>query len=86
MELLIGDFIFIAVVASFFGVGNSSTGRLFYYYSATPFILVPNIMKYNNQVVRAGFAICCIGLYVYVSYFGLTIINFEDMSFLFWKK
>lgn len=81
---LLLSIISIAVIASLFGVGNSSTGRLFYYYTAIPFILVPNIMKYiNNQIVRVGFAACYIGLYVYVSYFGSTIIHFKNMSFLF---
>ena len=84
---LLLSIISIAVIATFFGVGNSSTGRLFYYYTAIPFILVPNIMKYiNSQIVRVGFAVCYIGLYVYISYFGSTVINFEGMSFLFLPK
>lgn len=77
----------IATIASFFGVGNSSTGRLFYYYTAIPFILVPNVMKYiNNQLIRVAYATCCIGLYVYVSYFGSTTVNFEGISFLFMPR
>lgn len=77
----------LAVIGTFFGVGNSSTGRLFFYYTSIPFILVPNIMKYiNNKIVRVGFAICYIGVYVYISYLGSSTKNFENMSFLFWSK
>jgi hypothetical protein len=84
---LLLSIISIAVIATFFGVGNSSTGRLFYYYTAIPFILVPNIMKYiNNPIVRVGFAVCYIGLYVYVSYLGSAAVYFENMSFLFQTK
>lgn len=84
---LLLSIISIAVIASFFGVGNSSTGRLFYYYTAIPFILVPNIMKYiNNPIVRVGYAVGYIGLYVYVSYLGSAAVNFENMSFLFLPK
>lgn len=84
---LLLSIISIAVIASFFGFGNSSTGRLFYYYTAIPFILVPNIMKYiNNPIVRVGYAVGYIGLYVYVSYLGSAAVNFENMSFLFLPK
>lgn len=84
---LLLSIISIAVIATFFGVGNSSTGRLFYYYTSIPFILVPNIMRYiNNQIVRVGFAVCYIGLYVYISYFGSSATFFENMSFLFLSK
>lgn len=84
---LLLSIISIAVIATFFGVGNSSTGRLFYYYTSIPFILVPNIMRYiNNQIVRVGFAVCYIGLYVYISYFGSSATFFENMSFLFCRN
>lgn len=81
---LLLSIISIAVMASFFGVGNSATGRLFYYYTAIPFILVPNIMKYiKNKFVRIGFAASYIGIYAYISYWGSTIVNFDGISFLF---
>lgn len=84
---LLFTIIAIATIASFFGVGNSSTGRLFYYYTAIPFILVPNVMKYiNNQLIRVAYATCCIGLNVYISYFGSTAVNFEGMSFIFMPR
>lgn len=84
---LLLSIISIAVIASFFGVGNSSTGRLFYYYTAIPFILVPNIMKYiKNSLVRTAFAVCCIGLNVYISFLGSSVKNLEGISFLFISK
>lgn len=81
---LLFSIICIAVIGSFFGVGNSSTGRLFSYYTYIPYLLVPVVMKYiRNKIVQVGYAAFYLSLYVYISYFGSTSIYYEDLKLLF---
>ena len=71
-------------MGTFFGVGNSSTGRLFSYFTYIPYLLVPVVMKYiKNKLIRVGFATCYLSLYIYISYFGSASIYYEGMKLLF---
>lgn len=81
---LLFSIICIAVMGTFFGVGNSSTGRLFSYFTYIPYLLVPVVMKYiKNKLIRVGFATCYLSLYIYISYFGSASIYYEGMKLLF---
>lgn len=81
---LLFSIICIAVMGTFFGVGNSSTGRLFSYYTYIPYLLVPVVMKYiKNKIIRVGFGTCYLSLYIYISYFGTASLYFENMKLLF---
>ena len=78
---LLFSFMCIGLVGSFFGVGNSSTGRLFAYYTTIPYMMVPVVMTYiKNRPTKVVYATGVIALYAFVAYFGSQAQNFENMK------
>lgn len=83
MNRLLFSFMCIGLVGSFFGVGNSATGRLFAYFTAIPYMMVPVVMTYiKDKPVKVIYATGIIALYAFVAYVGSQSHNFDNMKLI----
>lgn len=77
IQKLIFSIIIIAVVGSLVGVGISGTGRLFYYYTMIPFLLIPNVSRKLSTPSKEIIIITVISLYAYMCFTSKYFDNLE---------
>lgn len=80
---LLFSFMCIGLIGSFFGVGNSATGRLYSYFTTIPYMVVPVVMTYiKDKPIKVIYAVGVISLYAFIAYVGSQTHNFDNMKLI----